>query len=126
MLVRELMTACPATVSPHAVTVCPETDLATVVELATSTDLETIPVVDAENRVLGVISRRDAVRTLARSDDHVERDVNAFLRSTGLREWLGEVCDGVVDLTGPRDGRQRMIARLLTHSIPGVVEVRAS
>lgn len=123
----DLRPRCVADVmSPHAVTVRPDTDLAVAVELATSTGIKSLPVVDDDNRVVGIISRRDVVRMLARSDDLLEREVDALLLSTGIRDWLVEVHDGVVELSGPRDDRSRSVATLLAGSVPGVVEVRVS
>ena len=47
----------------------PETDLARGVELITTTTVKSVPVVDHEDRVVGMLSRSDVVRVLARSDD---------------------------------------------------------
>jgi osmotically-inducible protein OsmY len=110
--------------SAHAVTVTPDTDLTIVVELATSTGIKSVPVVDSRDRVVGVISRRDIVHMLARSDSRLEQEVDAFLLSTGLGPWLVEVQDGVVELSGPSDEHERTVATILARSVPGVVEVR--
>lgn len=111
--------------TPHAVTVRPETDLTTAIELLTSTGIKSLPVVDAHHRVVGMVSRRDVVRVLARSDERLEQEVDALLCSTGLRDWLVEVHDGVVELTGSEDEKERTIATILARTVQGVVEVRA-
>ena len=108
----------------HAVTVHPETDLAVAVDIATSTGVKSLPVVDDDGRVVGVLSRRDVVRMLARSDDLLEQDIDALLVSAGERDWLVEVHDGVAEISGPSGLHDRVIARVLASSVPGVVEVR--
>lgn len=112
--------------SPHAVCVRPDTDLTEAIELMTSTSIKGLPVVDHDRRVVGMISRRDVVSVLARSDDALEGEVDAFLTSCGLDGWLVEVRNGIVTLTGPPDATRRTIAPLLAQTIPGVLEVRVS
>jgi CBS domain-containing protein len=109
--------------SRHAVAVHPETDLVTAVDIATSTGIKSLPVVDEENRVVGMLSRRDVVRMLARRDDLIEQDVDALLRSSGVRDWLVDVHDGVAEISGPADRHERVLAQVLAGSVPGVVEV---
>lgn len=110
--------------SPHAITVRPETDLTTAIDLTTSTGIKSLPVVDHDDRVVGVLSRRDVVRMMAKSDQRLEEEVDAFLLSTGLTDWLVDVHDGVVELTGGSDRRERTIAAILARAVAGVTEVR--
>jgi len=112
--------------SRHAVTVKPDTDLATAVDIATSTGIKSLPVVDQDDRVVGMISRRDVVRMLARSDIRLEHDIDELLVSTGMRDWLVDVRDGVAEITGPVDVHDRVVARVIAGSVPGVVDVRVS
>lgn len=107
----------------HAITVREETDLAVAVELATSTSVKTLPVVDEHDRLVGIISRRDVVHMLARSDDVLEQEVDALLVSAGMRDCLVDVRDGVAEITGPADHRERILATVLARAVPGVVEV---
>ncbi|KAA1417808.1 hypothetical protein F0U44_16110 [Nocardioides humilatus] len=65
-------------------------------------------------------------RELTKSDDHLEHDIQVILVSTGLRDWLVDVREGIVELTAPPGSGQRSIAALLARSVPGVVEVRVS
>ncbi|UMG91899.1 CBS domain-containing protein [Nocardioides sp. TF02-7] len=109
--------------TPHAVTVRPDTDLVTAIDLATSTGIKSIPVVDEHDRVVGVISRRDVVRMLARSDAELEHDIDDLLVSAGFRDWLVDVHDGVAEVSGPTDPRDRALARVVARGVPGVVEV---
>ncbi|MGE3379727.1 MAG: HPP family protein [Nocardioides sp.] len=112
--------------STHAVTVTADTDLAEAIELITSTAVKSVPVVDRHDRVTGMLSRSDVVRLLARPDDTLEAEVDAVLRSLALGDWLVEVHDGIVEVTGPEDARHRSIARAAAATVPGIVEVRIS
>lgn len=107
--------------SRHVLTVPGDADLADAVELLTSSSAKSLPVVDRHGHLRGVLSRSDVVRLLARSDDVLEAEVDEVLRSTGLRDWLVEVHDGSVALTGPRD--DATVARLLAGTVPGVLDV---
>jgi CBS domain-containing protein len=61
-----------------------------------------VPVLDDE-RLVGIVSRRDALRALARSDDEIGRDVRRLVDSyTGRTDtWSVTVTERVVDLRRP-------------------------
>lgn len=109
--------------TPHAVTVRTRDDLAEAVDVMTSTMVKSLPVVDGDDRVVGIVSRSDVVRLLARADDVIQAELDEMLRSLGHSDWLVEVHDGVVDVTGPTADNDREIARLAARTVPGVVEV---
>lgn len=117
-VVEDVMTAQPVTVHP-------DTDLAEAVELLTSSTLKTVPVVDRQGHLQGVLSRSDIVRLLARADAEIQREVDELLRSTGLKDWLVDVQDGAVQLLGPEDSDDTLVARLLAATVPGVLDVSA-
>jgi CBS-domain-containing membrane protein len=110
--------------SNRAVTVRPETDVAVAVEIATSTGIKSLPVVDERDRLVGVLSRRDVVRVLAREDELVEAEIDGLLVSVGFRDWLVDVHDGIAEITGPAGTPERGVVRALAGSVPGVLEVR--
>lgn len=110
--------------SPHAVVVHPDDDLAVAVELMTSTSVKSLPVVDRHNRLVGMVSRSDVVRLLARADTDIEGEVDELLRSLGYPNWLVEVHDGVVEVTGPAGPSEGALARTVAGTVPGVVDVR--
>jgi hypothetical protein len=85
--------------------------------------LKSLPVVDDDDRVVGVVSRSDLVRVRARSDDLVEQDVEALLASIGHRDWTVGVHEGVVDIDGPGNPLDRSIAEVAAQSVVGVVAV---
>jgi len=114
--VGEVMTA-------HVLTVDSDADLAEAVEIMTSTGVKSLPVIDRDRVVVGVVSRRDVVRVLARPDQTIEADVDELFRSLGL-EWLVDVRDGVVTITGADGPETRGVANVVAGSVPGVVGVR--
>ena len=109
--------------TPHAVTVRPHTDLAVAVDLVTSTSVKSVPVVDQSGGLVGMFSRSDVIRALARADQDLARDVAATLASVGLGDWAADVTDGTVTLTGPGNARDEAIAQVVAGTVPGVVEV---
>ncbi|MBP2328766.1 CBS domain-containing protein [Kibdelosporangium banguiense] len=82
-----------------------------------------------QDRLVGVVSRRDLLRVFLRSDEDIQVDVEREVFQRVL--WLDlsaitvSVNRGVVTLTGRLDRRSEVeIAGRLTPTIPGVVEVR--
>ncbi len=110
--------------TPHVIAVGPDDDVVRAVETMTSTTVKSLPVVDRSGRVLGMLSRSDVVRVLAGSDADLRRDIDCALTRVGLRDWLVEVHDGAVDLTGPSDLAAVDLARLAATTVPGVTSVR--
>lgn len=110
--------------STHPVTVEPTTDVAAAIDLMTTLNIKSVPVVGPDERVLGMLSRSDVVRVLAQSDDELERQVDAVLSEVGLGDWLVDVTDGEVHLSGPADSPYARTARAVAESVPGVVDVQ--
>ena len=106
----------------HPVTVTECDDLAEAVELLTTTNVKSVPVL-REGRVVGVLSRRDVVHLLARDDERIEAEVSELFRADGV-DWLADVEEGVVRVSGPVDEPQRRLAQALAGSVAGVVAVR--
>jgi len=115
-LVAEVMT-------PHAITVHPTDDLADAVELLTSTVVKSVPVVEYGGRLVGMLSRSDVVKVLARADEDLAGEVDALLASVGLEGWFAQVTDGTVTLIGPESSPDRTLAHLVAGLVPGVVAV---
>jgi CBS-domain-containing membrane protein len=114
--VREVMT------SP-AISVHETTDVAEAVGIMTSTGVKSLPVVDSDQRLVGVVSRSDLVRVRARSDGDIEHDVDAMLVSLSHTAWLVAVSDGRVEIEGPATELDRSIAEVAAQSVAGVVTV---
>lgn len=103
-------------------TVSRETDVSEVTKVMTATGVKSLPVLDAERKVVGVISRRDIVRTMARPDAEIERELAALFRSLEL-DWQVEVDEGQVRVTGPSEARDRSLALSAVSTVAGVVHV---
>jgi len=106
-----------------ALTATEETDVAEVTKVMTSTGVKSLPVVDAGRRVVGVVSRRDIVRTMARSDAEIEQELVGLFRSLDL-DWRVAVDDGHVQVFGPLEARDRSLALSAVSTVAGVVDVR--
>jgi CBS domain-containing protein len=86
--------------------------------------LKSVPVVDGD-RVVGMVTRRDLLRLIARSDDDIRADLERRVAEEleALRQAVIEVRDGVV--TVEADGPRRQLVEQLARTVPGVVEVRS-
>lgn len=119
LLVADVMT------SP-AITVHERADLADVVALMTSASLKSLPVVDEEGRVIGMVSRSDVVRIRASTDDAMQQHIASLLISLEHSDWLVDVHDGVVEISGPQTSLDQSIAEVIANTVPGVVGVHVS
>lgn len=84
-----------------------------------------IPIV-ADGKVVGIVSRRDLMRALVRTDAAIRADVLADLSAQPQTygRWDVDVVDGVVVLTGPGDQFRRRLVHIVAHTVPGVLGVR--
>jgi CBS domain-containing protein len=90
--------------------------------------VERLPVVDDEDRVVGIVTRRDLIQVFLQPDDVIRREVIDEVLVRTL--WLGPstvevaVYEGVVTLTGHVERRSEAeIAVSMTDRIDGVVAV---
>jgi CBS domain-containing protein len=114
LLVGDVMTAQPMSVAADA-------DLAAAAAVLVNTQIKSLPVVD-DDRVVGVVSRRDVIAVLARSDTLIESELKELLRAAEI-EAVVDVVDGVARLDGPTEPHAREIARVLAGTVPGVVGI---
>lgn len=86
--------------------------------------IKSIPVVSGE-RLVGIVSASDLLRTQVRGDAEVAREVARRLReySGGENTWAVDVVDGVVTLTGKAEEEKERIAVLLAETVPGAIRV---
>jgi len=83
-----------------------------------------VPVVE-DDRVVGVVARRDLLRLLARPDEDIAADIEAKLADALPGEdWQASVTDGVAGLATTATGTHENIARRVALSVPGVVRVQ--
>ena len=99
-------------------------DVASAVETMTALSAKSLPVVDTRGRLVGVLSRSDVVQALARADEVIAADIDEVLASLGHEDWLVEVDDGVVSVSGPSGPAEHSLAHVVARTVPGVVEVR--
>jgi CBS domain-containing protein len=101
-----------------------DTDATAAARLMLRHRLKSVPVVDGD-RVVGMVTRRDLLRLIARSDDDIRADLERRVAEEleALRRAVVEVRDGVV--TVDADGPCRQLVEQLARTVPGVVEVRS-
>lgn len=101
-------------------------DVATAVDMMTVSSAKSLPVVDSDGRLLGILSRSDVVQALARADDVIAADVDEQLKDLGHDDWLVEVEEGCVRVSGPDGVAERSLAHVVALTVPGVIEVEIS
>ncbi|MEV4800363.1 CBS domain-containing protein [Nonomuraea sp. NPDC049421] len=80
-----------------------------------------LPVVDADGRLAGIVTRRDLIKVFLRRDEDIEREVREALH--GRAEVA--VREAVVTLTGTYPERSQAVTAVrLAENIDGVVAVR--
>ncbi len=112
-----------AVMTSLVMTCTPDTDVAEVTRVMTTTGVKSLPVVDADHRVLGVVSRRDIVHAMARPDEEIAAELSTLFEDLGL-DWSVEVEDGQVRVIGPLEARDRSLALSAVSTVAGVVDVR--
>jgi CBS domain-containing protein len=101
-----------------------DTDAADVARLMRESSLKSIPVLRGD-AVVGIVSRRDLLRSIARDDAAVREDVLLRLReyADGLVDGQVGVDAGVVTIAAPPDEVAGRTALLLARSVPGALRV---
>ncbi len=61
----------------------PQDDVTAAVDVMAAKGFKSLPVVDHQGRLLGVISRSDVVRALARDDDVIAADIRRLFEDLG-------------------------------------------
>ena len=101
----------------------PSADAADLAETMLDSDIRSIPIVEGAT-VIGIVSRRDLLRTLIRDDDAIRAEI--LDRITDYRApdapWDVQVTDGAVVIVGDLDDARAAVA--LARTVPGVCSVR--
>jgi CBS domain-containing protein len=108
--------------SSPAGTVRPQDDVHDVLALFATHRWKSAPVVDGD-RLVGVVSRSDAVRALHRPDDAIAAAVEDSLRDVANSGWDVTVLQGVVTITGPNGADECDVASRVARTVPGVRHV---
>ncbi|MEU1673119.1 CBS domain-containing protein [Streptomyces roseifaciens] len=90
--------------------------------------VERLPVVDEENRLVGIVTRRELLQVFLRTDADIRREVvdEVLVRTLWLAPHAVDVAvaDGVVTLAGELEQRSEVqVALRMTKEIDGVVAV---
>ncbi|AHH96935.1 CBS domain-containing protein [Kutzneria albida] len=115
MLVAEVM-------SSPAVAVSPGTDCAQVARMMLADRLRSVPVVDGAE-VVGILTRRDLLRVIARDDEEIRVAVCSRLANYGGADrWAVTVHEGVVTVLDEYDDAvDRHVAQVIAEGVPGAV-----
>ncbi|MFD7835025.1 CBS domain-containing protein [Streptomyces sp. NPDC059761] len=114
--------------SAPAVTVRAEETVADAARLMTRRGIERLPVVDVEDRLVGIVTRRDLLRMFLRPDSEIRRRINDEILAEVLGVPTGDVdvhvVDGIVTLDGQVERRSQLPPLLgLIERLEGVVAV---
>jgi CBS domain-containing protein len=113
--VGQVMTADPYTVRE-------DHDAAELARTFARTGWKCVPVVRG-GVLLGVVSRSDVIRAIARPDNEIHAEISVAFAEIGLQAWHADVTYGVVRITGTVSDRERAAATSIAQSVRGVRRV---
>jgi CBS domain-containing protein len=107
-------------------TLTEDTDATAAARMMLRHRLKSAPVV-AGDRVVGMVTRRDLLRLVSRSDDDIRAELQRRLaeEAEALRRLEVDVAGGVVTVDGAAGPLARRLLKFLAETVPGVVEVRS-
>jgi CBS domain-containing protein len=111
--------------SPFPVTTRPETDVAEIASDMLEHDVRSMPVL-VDGMVVGIVSRRDILRVMVRTDEVLTKDVQHRLDeyADGEHRWTATVEHGVARVSGGfRDDTEQAVVAVLARTVPGVAAV---
>jgi CBS domain-containing protein len=106
----------------HPYTVREDHDVAELARTFASTGWKSAPVVRGDV-LLGVVSRSDVIRAMARPDSEIRAEISRAFAEIGLPSWHAEVTYGVVHVTGTSSDRELAAATSIAQSVKGVRRV---
>jgi CBS domain-containing protein len=118
----ELMTSPPVTILASA-------DVASAARLMQDRHVKRLPVVDADGRLAGIVSRTDVLSVYERPDEQIRQEVTASVIARRFRlnplDFEVAVKSGIVTMTGLAGSRAAALSLLgAVSSVEGVVAVR--
>lgn len=106
------------------VVVTTQSEVAEAAKIMLSRDVKRVPVMSGR-RVVGIVSRRDLVKVIARTDARIEAEVNSRLAELGLATASNvRVTDGVAMVPVDREETVRRLVESAILQVAGVLEVR--
>ncbi|GAB2584326.1 CBS domain-containing protein [Paractinoplanes abujensis] len=112
--------------SPYPLTTYPDVDVAEVAEAMLENDVRSIPVLD-DGALVGIISRRDILRAMVRSDEVLAQEVQHRLDeyADGRHRWTATVDGGVARVAGDfLNDTEEAVVTVLARTVPGVAGVQ--
>lgn len=102
-----------------------ETDISEIAQVMLQYGIKHIPIVSGD-LLVGIVSRRDLVRTLVRTDPAIQAELQELLdeQESFLGHFVVTIEHGIVTLHGPKENDPRRVARLIARGVPGVIDVR--
>jgi CBS domain-containing protein len=101
-------------------------EIADVAEAMLAHDVRSIPILDDQVQVVGIVSRRDLLRSMRHTRDNARLELQHRLDeyAGGVHRWTATVDNETASITGPfDDATEQRIARALALTVPGVSEV---
>jgi CBS domain-containing protein len=107
------------------VVVSAQSEVAQAARTMLSNDVKRVPVMSGR-RVIGIVSRRDLVKVIARADEQIEGKINSLLAELGLTTAGApvKVTDGVATVPVDHQGATRRLVESAVLQVAGVLEVR--
>lgn len=108
----------------RVLTVAPDAEVSQAARMMIEAEVKRLPVMDGE-RVVGIVSRRDLIKVIARHDDDLQAELDRRLSDLGLGGNQGavEVEAGIATIRMAA-GSGRRLAESVALTIPGILEVR--
>lgn len=119
---RPLLSTVGQLMTAHPYTVREDQDVAELARTFATTGWKSAPVVRGDV-LLGVVSRSDVIRALARPDNEIQAEISGAFTEIGLDSWHADVTYGVVRITGTASDRERAAAISIAQSVKGVRRV---
>jgi CBS domain-containing protein len=107
------------------VVVSAQSEVAEAAKAMLNSDVKRVPVMNGR-RLVGIVSRRDLVNVIARTDERIEREINTRLAELGLATAGStvEVVEGVATVKTDHQGAARRLVESAVLQVAGVLEVR--
>ena len=130
---RALATTAGTLMTTPAVTVADNATVAGAARLMTQHNVKRLPVVDADGKLVGIVSRKDVLTVFLRKDEDIRADIVERVFEHGLGIAVNpatvtvDVHDGEAVLTGQLELKSQIgLVEDMTRHIDGVVDVAVS